>query len=229
MSADAISQRDELDQCWNRIGVWSTTQASCPKLEHCVHCRNCDHYSAAGRRMLERPVPEDYRREWTERYTQKKQVSAGRDRAALLFRLGDEWLAIDSHYVNEITQVRKIHTLPHRTDSLVKGLVNIRGELKLCISIGSILKLEKARDSYTTDHEILERMILIEHGQQSFIFPVSEVHGTLRYRDQSLEAPPATVANAKTNFTRGITVWNKQHVGILDHDLLFYALARSLK
>jgi len=229
MSTHPELQRDELDECWNRIGVWSTTEASCPELKRFVHCRNCNHYSAAGRRMLERAVPDDYRREWTARYAQQEQVAESCEHSALLFRLGDEWLALESRYISEITPVRKIHSLPHRSDKLVKGLVNIRGELKLCISIGTILKLDKARDDYSADHEILERMILIEHEQQSFIFPVSEVQGTLPYTDQALQALPATLANAKNNFTHGIITWNEKHVGLLDHELLFYALARGLK
>ncbi len=228
MSAGVEVQREELDECWNRIGVWSTGEASCPELQNCVHCRNCNQYSAAGRRMLERAVPDDYRREWTERYAHTEEQAEDHNHSALLFRLGDEWLALENRYVNEITQVCKIHSLPHRSDNLVKGLVNIRGELRLCISIGAILKLEKARENYKTDHEILERMILIENEQHSFIFPVSEAHGILHYAEQSLQPLPATLANARNNFTRGIVTWNDQHVGVLDHELLFYALARGL-
>ena len=125
--------------------------------------------------------------------------------------------------------MRTIHSLPHRENQLVKGLVNIRGELKLCISIGSVLQLEKARESHTTDHEILERMILIEKDEQSFVFPVSEVHGTHHYTDKQIKTLPATVANAKNNFTSGLLRWKDYHVGILDQELLFYALARGLQ
>lgn len=217
-----------MDDCWNSIGVWSRDEASCPELKRFVHCRNCDRYSKAGRRMLERVVPEDYRVEWTERFSQSKQAEVARDNSVLLFRLGDEWLGLGSQYVNEITQMRTIHSLPHRENEIVKGLVNIRGELKICISIGAVLQLEKARESYTTDHEILERMILIEKDAQSFVFPVSEVHGTHHYANRQVKTPPATVANAKNNFTNGIVAWKDTHVGILDHELLFYALSRGL-
>ena len=215
--------------CWNRIGVWSQDKASCPELEKNIHCRNCAHYSAAGRQVLERPAPKEYRHEWTRRFTESKQLNEDATNSALLFRLGDEWLGIDSSYVNEITQVRSIHTLPHRTDSLVKGLVNIRGELKLCISIGSILQLEKARECYDSDHEILERMIFIEKDTQSFVFPVSEVHGIHRYSDNAVQALPATVSKSKNSYTTGVLPWNSHHVGMLDHELLFYALSRGLQ
>ena len=41
-----------LDDCWNRIGVWSRAGATCPKLDDVTHCRNCSVYSDAGRRIL---------------------------------------------------------------------------------------------------------------------------------------------------------------------------------
>lgn len=228
MSGNTEIQSVDLDDCWNRIGVWSQEAASCPELKRFIHCRNCDHYSAAGRQMLERKTPDDYRREWTKRFSQSQQQEANCNNSSLLFRLGDEWLAINSLCVNEITQMRTIHSLPHRDSRLVKGLVNIRGELKLCISLGAILKLEKAQESYVTDHEIHERMLLVEKGDESYVFPVSEVHGTYQYTDNDIQAPPATVSNAKSNFTSGMISWNDQHVGILDHELLFYALGKGL-
>jgi len=218
-----------LDDCWNRIGVWSTKQASCPELQRFVHCRNCDRYSEAGRQMLERPVPGAYRKEWTKRFTDVKRSDQNSTRSALLFRLGDEWLAIDSLFVNEITPVRTIHCLPHKSSAVIKGLVNIRGELKICISIGAILQLDKARESYITDHEILERMIFVEKDGQNYVFPVSEVHGIFHYADNDLQALPATVAKSRQTYTSGILCWDNRHVGVLDHELLFYALARSLQ
>ena len=217
-----------LNDCWNRVGVWSRQAASCPELQHCIHCRNCGHYSAAGRKMLERTVPDDYRDEWTRRFAQPKAVAEVRTNSALLFRLGDEWFAIDSRCVNEIAQILRVHSIPHRSEKLIKGLVNIRGELKICVSMGSILQLDRACEPHTTDHEILERMILIEKDDHSFVFPVSEVEGIIHYADQQLRALPATLAHAKSKLTTGIIRWNDQNVGILDHELLFYALARDL-
>jgi chemotaxis-related protein WspD len=218
----------ELDDCWNRIGVWSSRAANCPELQHCVHCRNCAHYAAAGRQMLERTVPADYRDEWTKRFAQPKQAAETRSDSALLFRLGDEWLAIDSRCVSEVAKMHQIHSIPHRSDTLVKGLVNIRGTLKLCVSLGSILHLGKGCEPHTTDHEILERMILIEDDDHSFVFPVSEVEGIIHYANQQVRALPATLAQARSKLTTGILRWNEQHVGLLDRDLLFYALARGL-
>ena len=219
-----------LDDCWNRIGVWGTSgRASCPELEHCIHCRNCSHYSESGRRMLERPASESYLRECTARFGEVERVQEDTGNSVLLFRLGDEWLALNSLLVSEIAGVRTIHSLPHRNNPSIKGLVNIRGELRICLSIGALLKLEHARESHTTDHEIPERMILIARDDQSFVFPVSEVHGIHRFPEHSVEALPATLSHAKNTLTHGIIAWQNHHVGLLNHDLLFYALDRALK
>jgi chemotaxis-related protein WspD len=218
----------QLDDCWNRIGVWSKEQASCPELDRYVHCRNCNRYSAAGRQILERPVPEQFRREHTTYFSQSEKPAETGSNSVLVFRLGDEWLALNSGCINEVTAIRYVHGLPHRSDSLVKGFVNIRGELKICVSLGSLLQLDKASASYAVDHEILERMIFAEKDGQDFVFPVSEVHGIHRYPDSALQAAPQTVAKSKNSFTTGILDWNSRHVGILDDDLLFYALVRHL-
>ena len=229
MIASDARHIDRLDDCWNRIGVWSRQGASCPELKDCVHCRNCAHYSTAGRLMLERAVPEDYREQWTQRLATPKQTAATAGNSALLFRLGDEWFALGSRCVSEVTQMLGIHSLPHCDVDLVKGVVNIRGELKICVSLGSVLQLEKSCESHATDHEILERMVLIEKDEHSFVFPVSEVEGIVRYSEQELRPLPATLANARSKITTGIVQWQNRQAGVLDHDLLFYALARGLK
>lgn len=229
MSVNINKTALEPDDCWNRIGVWSRSDTRCPELEKFIHCRNCHRYSAAGRHVLARPVPNEYRVEWTRRFAQSESTRTVNDRSALLFRLGDEWLALDSACVSEITQFRTIHGLPHMTNNLVKGLVNIRGELRICISIGAMLQVEKARERHDTSYEIHERMIFIQKDDQNFVFPVSEVHGIHRYSRNVLQPVPVSVGKSRQTFTSDILPWNHHHVGLIDHELLFFALAGELK
>lgn len=218
-----------LDDCWNRIGVWSKDQASCPELEQVVHCRNCSLYSAAGRQVLDRLASADYQREWTKRFAEPRTEENCDLQSVLLFRLGDEWLAIQSRCIDEITPLRSIHSLPRTEGTLVKGLVNIRGELKLCVSLGAMLQLEKAREDHLDDREIHERMISISLDDQGFVFPASEVHGVHHYSKDDLLASPVTVSRSKSSFTTGTIKWRDRHVGVLDTELVFYALAKGLK
>jgi chemotaxis-related protein WspD len=229
MSESARHNRTILDDCWNRIGVWSQNHASCPELQQVAHCRNCHQYAAAGRSMLEQPMPAEYCDEWTERLAAARQTRGSASNAALLFRLGDEWFGLDCHHIQEITEMRRIHSLPHKTNSLVKGLVNMRGELKVCVSIGFLLQIDKAEEDYRVAHEIHERMIYIVRDGQSFVFRVSEAHGIHHYSDNALKPTPATVAKSRQSFTTGVLPWDNQHVGVLDHELLFYALSQGLQ
>ncbi len=218
----------QLDDCWNRFGVWGNEQPRCPELERVVHCRNCEHFSAASRLMLEKPIPEEYRRQWTERFAQPPQQVETCLESALLFRLGDEWLALASCFVKEITAMKTIQSLPNQPSALVKGLVNMRGELQICVSLGTLLGLERASGEHADGPEIFERLIHAVHDGQCFVFPVSEVEGIHHYAPSAVRPVPATVSKASTSYTTGILDWKDRHIGILDHELLFYALAKGL-
>src|SRR5436190_11950312 len=81
----------ELEACWNEIGVYGNGE--CAELAAHIHCRNCPVYASAGARLLDRPLPADYRRECSQHFAlQKKAVTPGRI-SAVLFRLNSEWLA----------------------------------------------------------------------------------------------------------------------------------------
>lgn len=224
-----MSESAELDDCWNRIGVWSHGQSSCPQLENVIHCRNCEHYSRAGREILRKPVPEQYRQEWSERLSHADQAPLPDLESVLLFRLGSEWLGLNSIYINEICQVRTLHRLPRQETSIVKGVVNIRGELKICVSLDSVLRVAPLENTSINQHGIHERMIYVSKGEQNFVFRVNEVFGVHRYQQSGLKTIPSTVSRSKQSFTTGILLWEQRKVGILDAELLFYSLEKGLR
>src|SRR5579883_797895 len=122
--------------CWNRIGVWG--DRSCPELAQVVHCRNCPVFAAAGRRFLDGPSPQGYLEEWTERLALPIEETATDVQSVLVFRLGDEWLALRVQVLVEVTTQRPIRRIPRRA-GLLAGLVNIRGELHLCVRLAQLL------------------------------------------------------------------------------------------
>ena len=132
----------EIVDCWNRIGVWGRERPRCPKLEQVIHCYNCEVYRAAGRAMHARPIPKGYREEWTDIVASRKQVQTRTGLAAVIFRIGREWLALPAGLVEEIVERRMVHSLPQRSSPILLGLVNIRGKLQLCVSIAALLGIE---------------------------------------------------------------------------------------
>lgn len=128
------------DDCWNRIGVKG--DRSCPELSKYVHCRNCPVFTAAGQQLFEREPPPGHLAEWTQRLAEPDVVAELGTVSVLVFRVGDEWLAMEIPLLVEIAELRPIHTIPHRSNAVLAGLVNIRGELHLCVSFGGLLGIE---------------------------------------------------------------------------------------
>jgi chemotaxis-related protein WspD len=125
--------------CWNRIGVRG--DRSCPELTQYVHCQNCPVFAAAGRRFLDVATPPGYLEEWTQRLAAPVEEAAADLEGVLVFRLADEWLALSVHTLVEVTTLRPVHRVPHR-GGLLAGLVNIRGELCLCVHLVKLLGIE---------------------------------------------------------------------------------------
>ncbi len=225
LEAAAPAPPSVIDQCWNRIGVHG--DGSCVQLKTVVHCRNCPVYSEAGLELLNRPLSPEYRREWTEHFAREKQLAVPAKLSVLVFRVQTEWLALPAEVFQEVAEYRLIHSLPQRRRGIVLGLTNIRGELLICVSLGRLLGLESQAQHQHPCSPPARLLVAAWQGNR-FVFPADEVHGTLRLQPQELQEPPATVARAQPTYSRGIFRWEQRTVGLLDRELLFPSLSRSL-
>lgn len=214
-----------VDDCWSRIGV--TGDGSCPELEKYYHCRNCPVYAAAGAQLLERSVSQNYRREWALHFSRPKATLAPGAISVVLFRVGPEWLALPTSSFVEVAELRKIHSIPHRRKGTVLGLVNVRGELVVCLSLAKVLGLKHAAK---TDGErvVYERLLVANWESHRVVFPVDEVHGVHRFDPDQLREPPATLSKSGTSYTKGVLPWQGRLTICLDAELLFPALSESI-
>ncbi|MDB6112444.1 MAG: cheW [Pedosphaera sp.] len=216
---------DGIFDCWSKVGV--SGDGTCPELTKLIHCRNCPIYSAAAAQLLDRQVPAEYRRQWTEHFSREKKPVVPGKQSIVIFRIGPEWLALPTRVFQEIAEQRTVHSLPHRQQGVVLGLINIRGELLICVSLGRLLGLEQVpfREKSRTTYD---RLVVTEWQGRLLTFPVSEVYGIQRYQPQELQEPPATVTGASSNLIRNLLAWENKLVGCLDAELLFSTLNRSL-
>ncbi|MCA1993615.1 MAG: chemotaxis protein CheW [Coleofasciculus sp. S288] len=219
------------NNCWKKIGV--AGDRSCPELKGIIHCRNCPVYSAAGRSLLEREAPQDYLEEWTnllstsgaatQRLAPRGTISLG------VFRLEREWLALPAHLFKEVTPTCVIHTLPHRSNSIFLGLVNIRGEIQMCVSLKALLGLETAdANSQSISPVVYERRVVVDKEGSRWVFPVDEIYGIHRIHANELRNVPATVSKVPETYTKGIIKWRDRNVSYLDEELLFYTLNKKV-
>jgi chemotaxis-related protein WspD len=224
---DRDSTRSHVNDCWNRIGVHG--DASCPELEKHVHCRNCPVYSAGALALLDGYPPAHYLADWTGHFAEPKQAEELDTHSVVIFRIGAEWLALPTHVVSEVTNLPPIHSLPHRRSGVVMGLANVRGELLVCVSLGQVLGLEAAAEPKREKlRAVPPRLLVIRREDVRTVCPVAEVRGIHRFHPRELQEVPTTVAKATATYSRAILPWNKCSVGLLDDQLLFYTLKRSV-
>ena len=141
-----------------------------------------------------------------------------------------EWLAVPTPMLDEVADLRRIHSLPHRRSGVVLGLANVRGELLVCVSLGAQLGIDPADQAPAMRGPRLahKRLLVLRRQGQRLACPVDEVHGNERFEEREHRPVPATVARASASYTRAVLAWRGQVVGLLDEELLFNALHRSL-
>jgi chemotaxis-related protein WspD len=213
--------------CWNRIGVRG--DASCPELKRHVHCRNCPVYSAAAADLLDVEPPPGYLEEWTGQLAHEKSKVEPDARSILIFRVAAEWLALPAAALLEIAGARPIHPIPHRRDGVLLGLANVRGVLQICISLQRILGLEAAAEPSAQKQGMIGgRLLVIQRETSRAVCPVDEVHGIERFTPRQLAPVPVTVAKAAATYSQAVLSWRDHSVGLLDDELLFHTINRSL-
>jgi chemotaxis-related protein WspD len=213
-----------LDDCWNRIGVHG--DGTCPELATAVHCHNCPVFSRSGRRFLDSPSPEGYLEEWTQRLAAPLEEPPEGLVTVLSFALGEEWLALPVHVLVEVTEPRPIHRVPHR-GGLLAGLVNIRGELHLCVRLARLLGIPDA--GRTTAPAGRHRLLVIQKDADRWVFPVAEVDRIHRPGARELAKAPATLARSGRRLTSGVFTRQERAIGLLDDGRLFDALRAGLR
>lgn len=206
-----------MDDCWRHIGV--SGDRSCPELATFIHCRNCPVLTSAARRFFDRPAPAGYLDSWREILEQPVVARDADARSVLVFRLGDEWLALPTAILAEVTSPRQLHRVPHRSGAELAGIVNIRGQLQVCILLEGLLGLSAPAVGIPVEASTA-RLIVVERvgdrGAERWVFRVDEVAGVHRVPGQSLRDVPATVSGAGTRATTALFSWHDRTVGLLD-------------
>ncbi|NBP88595.1 MAG: chemotaxis protein [Planctomycetia bacterium] len=229
-------------ECWRQIGV--AGDRSCPDLATYIHCRNCPVMAGAAEQFFNRAPPAGYLDEWRAVLDQPSDAASGTGLSTLIFRLNDEWFALAADVLTEVTPQRRIHRIPHRSNAVLKGMVNIRGQLLLCGSLHGLLGFAEHADVQTAvpslsdrgsfqtadDDAILAsaRLLVATHTEgrttRRWAFPVDEVAGVHRVVDDELRDVPSTLGKPGQRFSRALFTWHEHVVSLLAADRLFSGL-----
>jgi len=212
-------------RCWSTIGAWGADRPRCSVLGDVLHCRNCEVFRAAGLELLDRDLPDAYGAEWAggleEQFADEQVERTG----VLVFRLGTELMALPLAAVVEIAAWRPVHSLPHQRDAALVGVVNIGGELRLCVSLEALFGNEAPALAPLGERG---RLIVIGDGRPEWVVLAEETLSVYLAALDALDPPPATIEQSSVAFVRGIFTWRGQPVALLDADLVLSALRRRL-
>jgi len=159
----------------------------------------------------------------------------------IMFRVGHEWLVLSVQPISEIANVRPIHTIPHRSNQILLGLANIRGELPLCISMHRLLhsvdadnEQKIARVSRLIAEENLEenasfgRLLVVRLQNGIWALWVDEVHSVVRIETEKIEPIPSTLKRNTQSILAGVYSLDGKSIGIIDEDKLALQLLKVL-
>jgi len=185
---------------------------------------------AADGRLSDREMPDDYLREWTARVAAPRLAAEIGIKSVVVFKIASEWLALPTDVLQEVIDQCVVRTLPHQSRGILTGLVNVRGELLLCVSLGALLGLDRVAETPQREQRVAQgRLLICDHQGDRLAFRADEVFGVLRYHPGDLREVPATLAKSpESRYVAGILPWNDKTVGCLDDELLFYALHKGL-
>jgi chemotaxis-related protein WspD len=215
------------NHCWNTIGVRG--DGSCVELQRHVHCHNCPVYSGAAQALLDRDASAGDILERTGDVARPRAADEDDARSVLIFRVAGEWLALSTAVIDEVADLRPIHSVPHRRGGAVLGVANIRGELLVCVSLRRLLGLDDVSETRNDNRRTVHQgLLVIRRNEVRAVCRADEVHGIHRYHKRQLADVPATVGKAGTRHSMAVMQWEGRSVGVLDDDALFQALQRSM-
>lgn len=208
--------------CWREIGVYGNR--NCHRLKEYVHCRNCPVFAGAARESLARPMGEHKAEEMILWQAKNADRRAQLRKSVVVFKLGSEWLGLDSNLVLEVADNRQARRIAHRASGYIEGLVNIRGELRLCLSLLGVLGIDAASPRSGER----ARLVMVRDDSSIWVFRASHVRGVVGYAPTQMSAPPARINEGLAAHVEGILQTEDITVSLLNRESLFAAFMRAV-
>lgn len=176
------------------------------------------------RALLDRPLPADELARNTELVAAAAEARSVRMRSVLVFRVGDERLALEADETHRVVPASPVRRVPHRTNAVFAGLANVAGELTPVASIGAALGIAPAAQQ--------THFIVIGDAGARWAFAADRVEGVRRVDASRVVAAPTTVRHAADGCTRHLVPVSdgdrEELVAVLGSDRLAELFARSL-
>lgn len=150
------------------------------------------------------------------------------DRASVLVvEVGGERFGLPGSLVRRVVPPAAVHRIPHRSNSVLRGLCNLGGQLLLTGSLEALMELAPASGTAAT-----RRMLILADPAGAWAVEVDRVHGVVMVERTQFRDPPATVRAARDRFSDRLFpdpfTERGDRIALLDAERLLQGLARSL-
>jgi chemotaxis-related protein WspD len=173
---------------------------------------------STGASLFERPVPPGYRDELAELAAVEPAKPRARTGSVLLFQLGELRLALPARVATAVAPVLHIARIPHRSGTVLLGVVAFRGEILPCCSLARLLDLPSIESSAA------RTLILEESPGRRWAAPIDAVLGVHPMPDESArcEGAPGQLA---AHWLRDSFRDKDGAFHLLDNEVLFRQIA----
>lgn len=218
-----VPEAPAIDACWQRIGVRG--DRSCELLVQHVHCHNCDRHAEAALLLLDRHEQRLDTIDTTPAADESVPESQSDQdtQSVLIFRLGQNWLAVPSALLLEVTTPIAVHRLPYPRSRALRGLCNVRGTLVPCLALDVVLGLSLENTPQDRPH-----MLILDAPGGALVAEVQAVEGIYALPQSQLQKTSHASGVAASQLASAVTQWQERSVTVLDADRLAQTLLRSL-
>lgn len=161
--------------------------------------------------LLRTPIPPELRDEWAARLAEPEAASKKGEALIMIFRLGAEKFALPVQSIEEVTPVGVIRPLPHARTGLIRGITNVRGQIRLCVWLERLLQTQPStaiglERLVVLIHEgwrvaiVIDEMIGIESLAADGSQPLPSTHAGLVFAEGWLTTPGAALLNISSLF-----------------------------
>ncbi len=142
--------------------------------------------------------------------------------SSFVFRLGSRWFSCSTSLVKEVVGQKPVIQIPHKTNAILRGVVNINGELQLCVSLHQLLGIKQLMwNQYN-------RIVVIAKKGEIWAFAAEEIQGTLACDYNQIHPFSFESSHSISNYLLGTILFEEKEVNVLDEELLLSSLRRSL-
>lgn len=173
--------------------------------------------------FFQKEAPSGYLEGCSQQLAQEQKNERRANKGAMVLKLGKEYMAWSGSSCLTVLTSRPIHSIPHRSHPVFKGLSAVNGTLIPCFSLMRLLNIEETLPVHQ------QQLILLGEAHQMSGMLVDHIETYIRFHQENIEALPSSLSQEGLCFSQGLLNWHGQYVPLLDEKLVLLGFERCMQ